>query len=947
MNKQRQGRLVELSPILLLFLGILMTVRLGFYATETVYLGFNLQWFIPVLAAWIGRHCGARALFAWWPLALLPIMSVRLGPASVGLGLSATTLLIAVFVALIADRSIERTALLHCVRSDWKRMLQLSFCLLVIGGLEYGSIYSKYWSFTLLAIPAALAFLAVIKWKSLFLKWDLPLFYGSAQLQVAIAVIVAAVLVGGMVVHAKINLDDVRLSIGSTWIGTLIPVLCFVLVAFNYARIRTILLLLVVALVVDRLVTYGAGSLSDLLRLKSEWRRLNWDVLFSGFSAALVAVQIMPYLGTGKFEPVRPFTLAVNLGKILVVLFLGYPLVTWFQPTADNPTLWILGVISFIAGVNWQGRGLLFAPLIMLFFYLLAAISAPLGEPRSDDMVAIGIVSFAFAFCGVLSNMDRLVFPVKRATHSVPTHSGIHVTTVDISPLARVIEMVDRSTTWRSFFVSAAPFIVLWQLVIICLAYGFAIGAFPFFDRILDSGLEWWFIAGGVVLSIAPFGFVLWDWLDRQNSLRLLAVASGSGLGAIIMIVLGNALGQLGYITHEIQGEFLEIFLLSSLVAFLLIFLCSGLLARSSGACLIVFRVLGGIIVTAVLACLVMLGIDDEFKIKTILQLSAMLAAAVLLVIFLIRFVSLRLILASDVPRELLFGELREKKFWVRMAAVSGLPSSCWQRSSLKKPEFWALFSARLIVYVGLGVARTWAFIGLLLTAFGHLAFYSGKRLSAKEIWRPKSCRSNEHHILFLRGFDDDQCEFKRPPWNLFSRWLDLWAFRRNVDEAMVDEIFQFGAVVALGRPGDKRVPFGALRHYSADEDWQNTLAEAARSARAIILVASDSPGVQWEYDLLKREQMIQKVLLLFRPEPTALASNRRACEWYCDGSGDLLDDIVGAGQAPVAMYLSTDGPLLMTASKADAAAYVLALRMHFLGSSADVESVLNAPILQ
>ena len=33
-------------------------------------------------------------------------------------------------------------------------------------------------------------------------------------------------------------------------------------------------------------------------------------------------------------------------------------------------------------------------------------------------------------------------------------------------------------------------------------------------------------------------------------------------------------------------------------------------------------------------------------------------------------------------------------------------------------------------------------------------------------------------------------------PW--LARWLDLWSFRQNLDEAMVDELAQFGPVVAL-----------------------------------------------------------------------------------------------------------------------------------------------------
>jgi hypothetical protein len=234
------------------------------------------------------------------------------------------------------------------------------------------------------------------------------------------------------------------------------------------------------------------------------------------------------------------------------------------------------------------------------------------------------------------------------------------------------------------------------------------------------------------------------------------------------------------------------------------------------------------------------------------------------------------------------------------------------------------------VVYSDSVLARSWAAIGAVVILFGHLLFHAGKRLSAREMWRPRTPAAADRPILFLRGFDDDQCRYRRRPWQLLARWLDLWSFRQSLDEALVDELAQFGPVVALGRPGDTRTPFGAQRHYSADADWQQTLADAARSAQAIVLVASDSPGVQWEYALLKNEAMLDKVLLMFRPDDEHTAANRHAADWMCPGGGGAVDAAIAAGLRPVSLRLIEGRPILAASRAANAAAGVLALRLHF-----------------
>lgn len=94
--------------------------------------------------------------------------------------------------------------------------------------------------------------------------------------------------------------------------------------------------------------------------------------------------------------------------------------------------------------------------------------------------------------------------------------------------------------------------------------------------------------------------------------------------------------------------------------------------------------------------------------------------------------------------------------------------------------------------------------------------------------------------------------------------------------------------------------------------------------------MASDSPGVQWEYALLKDEAMLDKVLLMFRPDGAHTAANRHAAEWMCPGGAAAVDAAIAAGLRPVSLRFTQGQPILTAAQTANAAAGVLALRLHF-----------------
>jgi hypothetical protein len=181
----------------------------------------------------------------------------------------------------------------------------------------------------------------------------------------------------------------------------------------------------------------------------------------------------------------------------------------------------------------------------------------------------------------------------------------------------------------------------------------------------------------------------------------------------------------------------------------------------------------------------------------------------------------------------------------------------------MRTAAFWAFLLARPIVYAGVvfAASESWQHLGntvqlaagLGIVVAGHALFFGAKRLATAYAWNPDNPLDDRDPVLFLRSFEDDQLRFRRAWWNLPRRWLDLWSFRMNADEALIDEVAQYGPVVALGMPGDKKVPFGAQRYYSSHDDWQEIVTKTARKARAIVLSAGDTPGVRCSGDTLRK----------------------------------------------------------------------------------------------
>ena len=525
---------------------------------------------------------------------------------------------------------------------------------------------------------------------------------------------------------------------------------------------------------------------------------------------------------------------------------------------------------------------------------------------------------------------------------------------IDITALTWMIRRMDVSATLKTFSAAFAFLTVVFYLQDI---FGFVVDTFRYeLDLVNADSIGWFASSVGlmIIAAFTPLAFILWDWVARQPW-RVLAAVNGVLLGSLAAAGLAGLLGAFLWFVVEQFDEMtiVERGILSAVVGASLAVVTTWMVGRSRRLRLSMMA----IVVAAVAAVLFafLYGIiydvlqggrgDPREELIHLLGLGFSVVSGAWL---LIRTIRHRIILSGNRPRELFLGALYRKGFWVRLAFLVGLPSSLWNLAAMITPAFWAFLLARPAFYGGVLVLLGAAgqldpaqriLLGVALVVSGHLLFYVAKRLASRRAWEPDKVTDTRAPVLFLRSFEDDQLRFRRPWWKFIDRWFDLWSFRRNADEAMIDEIAQYGPVVALGMPGEDRVPFGARRYYSSHDDWQDIVTKIATAAQAIVIAAGTSPGVQWEYALLARENLQGKTLLLFPPASTAegRARNSDALRAFTDAVDIAHDYTVPEGQEMIALLPSADGPpTLLTSNKATASAYVAAVRGYFQECTVD-----------
>ena len=173
--------------------------------------------------------------------------------------------------------------------------------------------------------------------------------------------------------------------------------------------------------------------------------------------------------------------------------------------------------------------------------------------------------------------------------------------------------------------------------------------------------------------------------------------------------------------------------------------------------------------------------------------------------------------------------------------------------------------------------------IGYVFTMF-FMFFLSGslyRRARRHALLPAQELRKKEHRpiVLFLRSFVDDQLKIRARAANGRS-WLERFV-KVTFEEVLVDHLWRYGPVVALGKPGDKFPPLGAARDYLPEESWQQKIEQLMTEADIIVVVLGRTEGLAWEITKLTELGLLSN--LIFVLPPISEATLRIRWNYLCD----------------------------------------------------------------
>jgi hypothetical protein len=270
---------------------------------------------------------------------------------------------------------------------------------------------------------------------------------------------------------------------------------------------------------------------------------------------------------------------------------------------------------------------------------------------------------------------------------------------------------------------------------------------------------------------------------------------------------------------------------------------------------------LGGVLV--MLAVIVVVSESDNTNLVTEIFVKAVVCAVLLTgALFLLHF------------------STRLKKRWIPLFALGWALALCGPLlllySVYRFDQATDLFGKIASFLAALAIPPAFLLLGVQLIKFARRAGSRGQRALATDIRSP---------ILYLRPFDVDPKASR-----VIAREgvASLVFNTRTQEEQLARVMSEFGACVAIGRPGERLPQLGFNRLYVGNDDWQATVLDFMSKAQLVILMGGSSRNYSWEFqkaveliepqrllllipskakDMVEFAQLAQRLLPRFEPE--------------------------------------------------------------------------------
>lgn len=162
-----------------------------------------------------------------------------------------------------------------------------------------------------------------------------------------------------------------------------------------------------------------------------------------------------------------------------------------------------------------------------------------------------------------------------------------------------------------------------------------------------------------------------------------------------------------------------------------------------------------------------------------------------------------------------------------------------------------------------------------LLAGIGLTGLYQGHRIPAMLLQTRRknsddrsmgfSVDADETSIVYLRSFDDDR--LKIPSIIIDGPAGGFFKTKQSFEHIIAKLPDLYGCrLVAIGRPGERFMPLGAVRTYYPDDEWQSAVETSVHRAKAIVLIAGSTTGLDWEIKHLREWRVLDKCLVILPP---------------------------------------------------------------------------------
>ncbi len=292
---------------------------------------------------------------------------------------------------------------------------------------------------------------------------------------------------------------------------------------------------------------------------------------------------------------------------------------------------------------------------------------------------------------------------------------------------------------------------------------------------------------------------------------------------------------------------------------------------------------------------------------------------------------------------------IRKLPSWPRdLTLATPLDASPWEDAQgFRHPVFLNSRPARFYLYVSyvvlVGAMLAWSFLSSLRELEHPIAVVGGLMglLMFAVILIARPFRRARRHSL--QNVDETLQHDQRPPVLYLRSFLDdrltmsartangrVWAERfspHTFEEVVCDHLWRYGPVVALGMPGDRLPPLGAVRNYFEGDEWRGGVLELMRKASVIVLALGRTESLQWELERLAASNLLSRTVVVVPPvKPDEVNQRWATLRSTAATAMSMLPEAIDAKRTLAVVFPADAPPQLVTSGRRDDWAYEAAI---------------------